>query len=293
VLQLHGGLPQRFSPEVRRMFAAAEHNRAPKRDGCLGKPRRMGPDAIECRFGSAGAKRPDFILWGDSHGSVLMPDFAESAIRNNRAGLFARIHGCAPLLGVESSRAHGCAAFTAKIAQQVVHDKAIRDVFLIAHWAKSAESVAYKYDDAGDVFLTDAESRVGARANNHPVFARGLERLAALLTHAGKRVTIIASIPEIGWPVPETLARLKLAHSARDIRPTLTEFDTRQRFVFSVLDHLKKSYGVRVVYPHQILCAGGRCRVAENGVPIYVDAHHLTYRGADLLKPLIDPLLAR
>ncbi|HSC19938.1 MAG TPA: acyltransferase family protein, partial [Rhizomicrobium sp.] len=293
VLQLHGGLPQRFSPEVRNTFAAAAHNRAPKRDGCLGKPRRIGPDAIECRFGSPAANPVDFILWGDSHGSVLMPDFAESAIRNHRAGLFARIHGCAPLLGVESSRAHGCAAFTAKVAQQVVRDPAIRDVFLIAHWAKSAESIAYKHDDAGDVFLTDAQALVGSRASNHAVFARGLERLVAMLTRAGKRVTIIASIPEIGWPVPETLARLRLAHSTRDIRPTLAEFEARQHFVFRVFDRLKKPYGVRVVYPHQILCAGGRCRVTENGAPIYVDAHHLTYRGAALLKPIMAPLLAR
>ena len=152
---------------------------------------------------------------------------------------------------------------------------------------------AYEHDDAGDVFLTDAQAPVGSRANNHAVFARGLERLVALLTHAGKRVTIVASIPEIGWPVPETLARLKLAHSPRDIRPTLAEFNARQHFAFSVFDQLKKKYRVQIVYPHRILCAGGHCRVTENGAPIYVDAHHLTFRGANLLKPIVDPLLAR
>ena len=53
---------------------------------------------------------------------------------------------------------------------------------------------------------------------------------------------------------------------------------------------MQKKYGATVVYPHLVLCKSGGCRAQQNGIPIYVDAHHLTYRGALLLAPLLDRL---
>lgn len=291
VLQMHNGWPQRFSPDVRAIFSAAHRMKPPKALGCLGKPKKLDPDAIACTFGAPGTK-PSFALWGDSHATVILPVVAEAAIHAHRAGLFARHHGCAPLLGVESSRAHGCREFNDKIVRQITRDPDIHLVILLAHWAKSAEGVAYGHDDAGNLFLTDAQSPVPLLPNDPAVFTRGLDRTVAALTRAGKRVVIVASIPEIGWPVPETLARMTLAHTRRELGPTLAEYLARQKTVFAALAQMQKKYGATVLYPHTILCRNGRCPAQGDGVPIYVDAHHLNYRGALLLKPLLDPLLS-
>jgi peptidoglycan/LPS O-acetylase OafA/YrhL len=290
LLQIHNGWPQRFSPDVRAIFSAAQRGKPPKEFGCIDKPKKLDADAITCTFGTPGAK-PMVALWGDSHATIILPVIADAAIRARRAGLFARHHGCAPLLGVESSRAHGCRAFNDKIVRQIIGNPDVRLVILLAHWAKSAEGVAYGHDDAGNLFLTDAQSPVPSLPNDPAVFARGLDRTVAALTRAGKKVAIIASIPEIGWPVPETLARLKLAHNNRELGPTLAQYLVRQKTVFAVLAQMEKKYGATVVYPHLVLCKEGRCAAQQGGVPIYVDAHHLTYRGALLLKPLLSPLL--
>jgi hypothetical protein len=232
-------------------------------------------------------------LWGDSHATVILPVIADAAIRARRAGLFARHHGCAPLLGVESSRAHGCKQFNDRIVQQIASDRSITLVILLAHWAKSAEGVAYGHDDAGNLFLTDAQARVPSLPNDSAVFSRGLERTVAALIRAKKKVVIVASIPEIGWPVPETLARMRLARNSGELGPTLAQYLTRQKTVFGALARIQKKYGATVVYPHLILCTGGHCSAQRNGVPIYVDGHHLSYRGAMLLQPLLSPLLGR
>jgi len=290
VLQMHNGWPQRFAPDVRAMLAAATHNKPPKQLGCIDKPRKLDADAITCTFGAAGAK-PSFALWGDSHATVIMPLIADAAMRAHRSGLFARHHGCAPLLGVESSRAHGCREFNDRIAREIAGNPDIREVILHANWAKSAEGKAYEHDDAGDVFLTDRQSRAGSLRDDPAVFTRGLERTAAALASAHKKIIIVASIPEIGWTVPETMARLAVSHSTRDLRPTLADYLKRQKTVFAALSEMRRKYGATIVYPHTILCAGGHCEVAANGIPIYVDAHHLTWRGALLLKPLLDPLI--
>ncbi len=291
-LQMHNAWPQRFNPDVRNIFSAAQRSKPPGDLGCIDKPKKLDADAITCTFG-APEEKPSLALWGDSHATVILPVIADAAIRARRAGLFARHHGCAPLLGVESSRAHGCRSFNDRIIGQITRDADIRLVILLAHWAKSAEGVAYGHDDAGNLFLTDAQSRVASLRNDRAVFARGLDRTVAALTRAGKKVVIMASIPEIGWPVPETLARMKLAHNNRELGPTLAEYQDRQKTVFAALAQMKQKYGATILYPQQILCAGGLCRAQQNGAPIYVDAHHLSYRGALLLKPLLDPLLAR
>jgi peptidoglycan/LPS O-acetylase OafA/YrhL len=290
--QMHNGWPKRFSPDVRSIFSAAQRDKPPKELGCIDEPKKLDPDAITCTFGAPGAK-PTFALWGDSHATVVLPVIADVAVRARRAGLFARHHGCAPLLGVESSRAHGCRAFNDKIIRQITKDPDIHVVILLAHWAKSAEGIAYGHDDAGNLFLTDAESPIQSLPNDPAVFMRGLDRTVAALTRARKKVAIVASIPEIGWPVPETLARMKLAHNDAGLGPTLTEYMARQKTVFAALAQMQKKYHAALVYPHLILCKDGRCTARQNGIPIYVDAHHLSYRGALLLKPLLDPLLSR
>ncbi|HEX3944877.1 MAG TPA: acyltransferase family protein [Rhizomicrobium sp.] len=292
LLQMHSGWPQRFSPEVRAIFSAARRSNPPKELGCIDRPTELDADAITCTFGTPGPK-PTIALWGDSHAAVILPVVAEAAIRARRAGLFARHHGCAPLLGVESSRAHGCQAFNDRIVRQIERDADIRVVILLAHWAESAEGVAYGHNDAGDLFLTDAQSPVPSLPNDPAVFTRGLDRTVAALTRAGKKVVIIASIPEIGWPVPETLARMKLAHHNGELGPTLAQYLARQRTVFAALAQMQHKYGVTVGYPHGILCRSGRCNAQQNGTPLYVDAHHLNYRGALLLTPLLDRLLSR
>ncbi len=123
------------------------------------------------------------------------------------------------------------------------------------------------------------------------VFANGLDALVAKLTADHKKVVIVSSVPEIGWPVPETLARIAVTRSTIDIRPTLAEFRARQAAVLKVFDDLHRKYGAVIVYPDSILCASGRCMVENDGLPIYIDPDHLNAAGARLLAPILDPLL--
>jgi len=286
ILQLHGGLPSRFSPKVQAILAAGSADQSPRRYGCVGPPKHWDADATECRFG-APARAPSLLLWGDSHASVLLPVLAQLAMERGQAGYFATHHSCAPLLGVQVSRADGCEAFNARILAEAMRDPNIRTVILAGHWAKMAEGTAYQHDDAGTSFLTDRQTRLRSLDKNPEVFARGLTRTIAALAKAHKDVVLVASIPEVGWPVPETMARLALGHSSQDIRPTAAAFQARQRHVLPLVQRLQRIYGISVVYPDTVLCRTGRCEVSEDGVPIYVDAHHLSYRGALLLKPLL------
>jgi hypothetical protein len=240
-------------------------------------------------FGIAGAP-PTFLLWGDSHADMLRPALLEVAVQKKRAGWQFALPGCPPLLQVKTSEIRNCRKFNDAVLH-LANQVSISTVILAGRWARDAEGTLFGEEHGETVFLSDDRARSHATEQNRFVFARGLERLIRTLSKHHKKVVIVASVPEIGWAVPETIARVVLFHLDRDIRPTMEEYRARQAYVSKVLDHLHTRYGAQIIYPNSILCRRGYCDVQQNGVPLYRDADHLTTKGARLLKPLFDKVL--
>jgi peptidoglycan/LPS O-acetylase OafA/YrhL len=272
------GLPERLRPELRTILAE-ENDHEPRIDTCLG----ISPEAVRdgkmCQIGVIGGK-PSFILWGDSHADAVLPAISEVAEREGRTGLFAGGRSCPPLLDVTTPRPE-CRAFNQNVLAQAARPE-IREVILEARWAKYAEGSTYGTEPEGHIVLTDDGGTDDS--SNHAVFARGLARTVKAL--AGKKIVIVASVPEIGWPVPAVLAREKLADKMRIAPPSTDAYLQRQKFVLSTFDQLRRSDGVTMVYPHEVLCRSGACAVSLNGIPLYRDEHHLSVYGARLLAPL-------
>jgi peptidoglycan/LPS O-acetylase OafA/YrhL len=272
------GLPERLRPDLRTILAEQDDHE-PRIDTCLG----LSPEAVRagkmCQIGVIGGK-PSFILWGDSHADAVLPAISDVARREGRTGLFAGGRSCPPLLDVTTPRPE-CRAFNAMVLAQAARPE-IREVILEARWAKYAEGSPYGGEPEGHIILADASGTDDA--SNHAVFARGLARTVAALS--GKKVVIVASVPEIGWPVPAVLAREKLADKLRVFPPSEDAYFERQKFVLATFAELQHNDGIEVVYPHQILCRTGECAVSLNGIPLYRDEHHLSVYGALQLTPL-------
>jgi hypothetical protein len=278
------GLPGRLRPELRAILAE-EVDHEPRIDRCFGLTANDVRDGRLCRIGRMDGV-PSFLLWGDSHADAILPAVSEAAARAGRTGLFIGGRSCPPLLDVETPQADCRALNTAAIARAT--QPQIRDVILEARWAKYAEGSPYGYEPAGRIVLRDGQGSSGAAPDNHAVFSRGLTRTVVAL--AGKRVVIVASVPEIGWPVPAVLARQALARDARIALPTAAAYRDRQKFVLSTLTRLRRERGVQVLYPQEALCRGGICAVSGNGIPFYRDEHHLSVVGARTLTDLFRPI---
>lgn len=278
VLLEGNGLPDRLRPDLRKILAE-ENDHEPRIDTCLG----ISPEAVRdgkmCQIGVIGGK-PSFILWGDSHADAVLPAISEAARREGRTGLFAGGRSCPPLLDVTTPRPE-CRAFNQNVLAQAARPE-IREVILEARWAKYAEGSTYGDEPEGHIVLTDDGGTDDT--SNHAVFARGLARTVKALS--GKKIVIVASVPEIGWPVPAVLAREKLADKTRRTPPSEDAYFERQKFVLATFAELKRQDGVTIVYPHKILCRTGECAVSQNGIPLYRDEHHLSVYGARLLTPL-------
>ncbi|MGA9794704.1 MAG: acyltransferase family protein [Rhizomicrobium sp.] len=287
---LDHGLTFRYPKNVQLILKQAIRKPPPKQDACFGKPLFKSKDGLICTFGAQDAK-PSFAFWGDSHATMLLPVIGDRALATHRQGLFIKHGACRPALGVESSRSGDCDKVNRKGLAAIEATPSIGEVILAGRWAMSADGRPAPHEDGATEYVTDKDHKTHSLAANPIVFANGLDALVAKLTADHKKVVIVSSVPEIGWPVPETLARIAVSHSALDIRPTVAQFRARQAAVLKTFADLHRKYGATIVYPDSILCAGGYCMVESNGLPIYTDPDHLTQAGARLLAPLLDPLL--
>ena len=280
---LSGGWPSRIPGNVLRYAQMAVDDLPP---GCFNGSADDVRSGRLCRIGAPLDAPPSFIVWGDSHAWRISTPLAEIARSSDRVGLLASVGSCPPLADVQWPL-RGCAAFNDEVLKLVEHTS-IDTVVLAAEWADYAEGTHFnlaRSEGDGNV-LSDAMSASRTVEDNPVVFGRSLRRTVERLSHAGLRVVVIGPVPEIGVPVPETLARAEWFGGTRSIGPSLAQFRHRQRHVFDVLEAVERVPNTSVIYPSTVSCSPD-CAVERLGEVLYIDDNHLSRAGLNLLKPVL------
>ncbi len=289
------GWPARSDATVRSIIDAGDERRSSDWE-CSNSSLATIRSGELCRTGSAQAATPTFLVWGDSHARAMADAIGAAAERSGVAGLLALQTGCAPLSATGIARRDAdrdCSGVAAAVVDLLGRSPQITDVVIAGRWALMAEGTRYGHESGEAVFLTDADAPAPSLAHNPAVLARALRRSIDAVLAQGKRVWLVASIPEVGWDVPSVLARSHRFGRVPPAAPTRAEFAARQAHVFSLFDELDALPGVVVLRPDTLLCDEVRCDVTRDGLPLYFDSHHLTLRGSRLLQPLFEPIFVR
>jgi peptidoglycan/LPS O-acetylase OafA/YrhL len=282
------GLPERFSPDMQRLLAAAE-DRNPDRETCFNLP----PGSKFCRFGAPAAPGApaDFLLWGDSHADAVMPGVALAAETAGKTGEFAGRNACAPLLGVnriDLGRTTTCSQFNDKVLAALQARDDLGTVLLVGRWALTGEGTRLEAEGGDPARLAEVGAEDVPVQDNFTVFEAALRRTVAVIRATGREVVIVGDVPEIGWDVPRlVMAEVRWGHPLPP-RPDLaavTRRDARIDRLFA--DLAAADPGVRYVPMVQALCDPD-CEVAINDQPLYFDSHHLTAFGArEIMTPVL------
>ena len=251
-----------------------------------------------CQLGSSQSIPPSFVVWGDSHANALTPAFDALATKTNTHGWMVRMLGCPPLMGVwptKPPKSNACSDFNDSVMTQIENHKP-EFVVLVARW--SAYSSGWPKggleENAPQPFLSDSQTSGDTMENSREVFERGLRLTFLRLQKIGTKVFVVEQVPEFKYPVPESLARLKmLAVPIETHEPTLDEYRRRQEFFSKQLDQFSLQYSFTRINLSEVLCMNGRCQLEHQDHPLYRDDNHLSNYGAFFVSPSLLPIFER
>lgn len=242
-----------------------------------------------CYIGDMQKAETSFVLWGDSHALAAGGAFSNVAEALGRRGAFVVTGGCPPLLGLEAfpgnrfTKCLGSASAVSKLLEQ----PSVRDVVIMARWALYAEGTG----NAGETNVSVRRFVEADEKRNRSEFVRLLRETVAAIAATGRRVTLLASVPELPYNLPSAVIKDMMHGRTRDYSISRATFESRQAGVRGVLAELSTLPGVRVLYPDRILCDEKSCQTLENGAALYMDDDHLSPRGAEKLKSMLQEAL--
>jgi hypothetical protein len=290
-LSLHWmkGVPGRVEPGVVTLEVA--RNNAGPFAACANLPPADVARGAACRLGGGNAS-PSFLVWGDSHAMSLAPAISLAAARHGKTGYLVVYSGCSSLLDVRML-AHAVEKLCTEGRQAVrelLRLEGIESVLLAARWAMYERGTLYTHEGIRLRRIADDQGGGGSVKENGPVFTRGLMRTAATLQGLGKKAYFVESIPEIGWNVPNILARAQMFATPVNIAPTREEYRSRQQPVLASVRRVQERYPLSRISLEQVFCATPRCAVMDGDKPLYIDSNHLALPAAVKAASVFDPV---
>lgn len=286
----YDGLPNRLPPEARQLYMAT-YDMGPYFDPrCFADSDGAGLTASDVRAGKVCAigdtsKEPSFLLWGDSHSAAIAPAIDAAAKKHHLAGMFVARGSCPPLLSTDFSSAQNvarCEDFN-NAALEYAERRAFPFVFLAGYWPRYVHRA--ELPNHGIFFSPEADPPVDDWSG--PV-KQGLNATVSRLSGHGAQVILIMDVPEMGYAVPEALARAKMTGGSLDIAPPLEYVAKRQALARRVISEVAAETSSRVVDPMPAVCDKHACRSTFDDVVLYRDSDHLTGRGAIAISAIFD-----
>ena len=234
---------------------------------------------------------PSVVVIGDSHALTIY-----SALRSlfkakgQDIGLYGASDGCPPLLEVviqdQGGDFRNCLKKGTQAIQRIIADPSIKEVILTSRGPMYTTGLGY-----GDIESTQFGNWVlhfegvkQGESDNSTVFSIGLTKTLDALLAAGKKVTFLHDVPELGFDIRRCFSFRPLyiapneTHSCSISRAA---FEKRtSAFKTMVNKILTQRPEVKVIDLAKALCDEKRCYGSKDGVLFYMDDDHLSHRGS-------------
>jgi len=286
LLEHNQGFPKRFPPEV--MHFQSFRNKPPHWRKSMGNE--SHPEMAPV-FGHSGVT-PKFALWGDSHAMAIVPGLEALATEHGEAFKIYGLPGLAPVVGVVRNSEKDPEArltYSQAVLNLLVADASIQTVILHSRWSYYTDGKNESLESTVPSFYGHAfQSKNDAR--NFYAFQIKLT-IEALLT-AGKKVILIYPIPEVGYNVPDSLAKQAAAGTQVASTVHYNGFFKRQEFIMGLLDSLDGKGQIYRIKPHEKLLQADMLTIRVGQEPLYMDDDHLSAPGALYLMSLLSAVFA-
>jgi len=235
---------------------------------------------------------PSVVVLGDSHAltiySGLIDRFKE---KGQDIALFGASDGCPPLLDVViqdlGGDARNCLVKGSQAIRKVVSDPSIQHVIITSRGPMYTTAQGFgeiELEQFGTWALNFKDEVRGVRTNQE-VFSQGLANTLDALISAGKTVTFLHDVPELGFDIRSCFSFRPLAWPSSEKHPcavSKSQFENRTKAHRLMIDQvLAERSAIKVIDLADALCDQHWCYGAKEGILFYIDDDHLSHRGAD------------
>lgn len=229
--------------------------------------------------------RPDFLLWGDSHASMLVPVMDELAKDYGLSGWLAAYPGNPPLLGVSIYKKNKPGKTHKEFTDEVfrlVKEQRIKTVVLSAFWAR--------YSSDSEDFSNDRRFNLSSNVKEkQQIFATSFAETVKFFQENGVDLWIVEDVPSYGYNVTHALTKQALYGDIERVSQPLTKHHQRLQLMNRLLT--ETSQELRSIDPADELCKSGTCITSQDGKSLYLDDNHLSPYGVNRLKNLMVPFV--
>ncbi|HEU4837843.1 MAG TPA: acyltransferase family protein [Micavibrio sp.] len=274
------GFPSRFNDSVLN-YALAQNDVNPRRAECDQPSIERLKSSEVCQTNEM-AGRPDFALWGDSHGDAIAPAFDELSKKYNRNGYILTASGCKPSLHVENTSKvykYNCIE-QSREALNLIRREKIRNVFIVGLWtsfSRDAKLARVENGEWATVYKNFGDRNMAALAHT----------LDALLKE-GVNVYFLITVPVAAQSPHRILALQEMMEASDRYNIPRGEYDRLRANTVFKFRELYKRPGLEYIDPVDYLCDEKRCLTSVDGYVLYYNASHLSKRGAVYMKPVLE-----
>ncbi len=261
------GLPGRFTPEQRKIFADQVNPSFEMKD-MQGRTCHNGSAEDPCIIGAAGRK-PDLILLGDSYAGQFIYSLDKALKSRGRSAAVLTQDGCpfVPDFNHRTAPDKQCAKNNAARLAYIKISPA-RGIMVAGNYQSPLEEEG----------LVEA----GTGSHSRDTILKGYEESVRTLAATGKKISLVYPIPLPHRPFAERAVRYGI-----DSPETSYDYDysrIKGAPVAAVFDAVKSANIMRL-HPEKILCneTENTCAAFRDGKLLYIDGGHLSVYGTDLM----------
>ena len=267
------GFPERINARSRQLLQTAVSS--PKRDECHTEGKNFTPPSEACTYFDENVA---WAAFGDSH--MVEPGFAlaERLAAHHKGLIHLTFSGCGPSLLFESSLP-GCTQWQTQALKHIANDSRIKNV-LIGFRYSGALFGDHLADYPNIPNVSPSIQGLGPEESRQLIWD-SFALMIETLHKAGKRVFVLAPIPELGHQIQQIIVSNQFRDGSTEWGTTQrTYYNERNKYILSKLASLPWGDQLIRIDPASTLCNSEICRALLDGEAAYFDDDHLSVAGA-------------
>ena len=255
---------------------------------CLSDPRKYISPKDSCIVGDNNNLNYAFI--GDSHMGIVLLELNKTLNLNKKGGYQLTYNGCLPSdeLMIEQQPRYQCERYYKEILGFLRSKTDIKTVVLFYRWGLYYNSTRFNNKEGGKekgknhnvIKINQIKKKENNRVND---INDSLYIFLKKIKNLNKEIIIVMSTPEMGWEVPNLLAKKLINNKKLDDNFLSIDkelYKQRNEDFNNFILKNKQDLNLSIYNPEQLFCDKYRCNAIENNYPLFYDDDHLSSLGS-------------